>query len=156
MTKKRYKIGVISDTHGKMNPKIAGAFKGVDHIIHAGDICGVDVLESLAKLAPVTAVKGNMDFGELSTKLHATESVEFGNAFIYVLHIPHMLDIEPDKEGFNVIITGHTHIPLIKTRNNVLYLNPGSTTFPKQNNSPTVALLYIDEKEISAEIIKLK
>ena len=156
MTKKRYKIGVISDTHGKMNPKVADVFKGVDHIIHAGDICGVDVLESLMKLAPVTAVKGNMDSGELSTKLNATESIKFGKAVIYVLHIPHMLDIEPSENDFNVIITGHTHIPLVETRNNVLYLNPGSATIPKHQNSPTVAFLHVDENKINAEIIKLK
>ena len=156
MTKERYKIGVISDTHGKMNPKISGVFKGVDHIIHAGDICGVDVLESLKKIAPVTVVKGNMDFGELSIQLNVTESIRFGKAFIYVLHIPHMLDIEPDAQGFNVVITGHTHIPLIEIKNNVLYLNPGSATFPKKNNSPTIAFLHVDGKDINAEIIKLK
>ena len=156
MTKKKYKIGVISDTHGKINSKVADVFKGVDHIIHAGDICGADVLQSLEEIAPVTAVRGNMDFGELSAKLNTTESVRFGKALVYVLHIPHMLDIEPDKEGFNVIISGHTHIPLVETKNNVLYLNPGSTTFPKHNNSPTVAFLYVDETEINAEIVELK
>ena len=156
MDEEKYKIGVVSDTHGKMNPKISSIFKGVDHIIHAGDICGGDVLESLKKIAPVTAVKGNMDFGELSTQLNATESVKLGKALIYVLHIPHMLDIEPDENGFNVVITGHTHIPLIKTINNVLYLNPGSATFPKHQNSPTVAFIHVDGKDINAEIIKLK
>jgi len=156
MNKAKYKIGVISDTHGKLNPKISKLFKGVDHIIHAGDICGSDVLESLEKLAPVTAVKGNMDFGELSLKLSATESVKLGKAFIYILHIPHMLDIEPNKKGFNVIITGHTHMPFIEFKHNVLYLNPGSATFPKAHNSPTIAFLHVDEAEINAEIIKLK
>ncbi|MCP3900239.1 MAG: metallophosphoesterase family protein, partial [Desulfobacteraceae bacterium] len=115
MNKTKYKVGVISDTHGKLCSQILNVFKGVDHIIHAGDICGTDVLENLEKIAPVTAVKGNMDFGELSFKLSATETIELGNALIYVLHIPHMLDIEPDEKGFNVVITGHTHIPHIET-----------------------------------------
>ncbi len=156
MNKNKYKIGVVSDTHGKMHPKILSVFKGVDHIIHAGDVCGAGVLENLTKIAPVTAVKGNMDFGELSAKLNVTESVKFGKALIYVLHIPHMLDIEPDEKGFNVVITGHTHIPLIEKKNNVLYLNPGSVTFPKHQNSPTVAFLHVDANDIYAEIIKLK
>ncbi|MCD4742577.1 MAG: metallophosphatase family protein [Desulfobacteraceae bacterium] len=156
MNKTKYRIGVISDTHGKLNPKVSDAFKGVDHIIHAGDVCGVDVLESLEKIAPVTAVKGNMDSGELSTKLNMTESVKFGKAFIYVLHIRHMLDIEPNEQGFNVVITGHTHIALVEKRENVLYLNPGSSTFPKQHDCATIALLHVDGTEINAEIIKLK
>ena len=156
MNKNKYKIGVISDTHGKMHPKVADVFRGVDHIIHAGDVCGEDILQQLEQIAPLIAVKGNMDVGELSTILNTTESVQFGKALVYVLHISHMLDIEPDKKGFNVIITGHTHIPMIETKNNVLYLNPGSVTYPKHQNSPTVALLHVDEKDISAEIIKLK
>ncbi len=156
MNKTKYKIGVISDTHGKLNPQIPTVFKGVDHIIHAGDICGEDVLENLEKIASVTAVKGNMDFGELSFKLSATETIELGNALVYILHIPHMIDIEPDEKGLNVIITGHTHIPRIETRKNVLYLNPGSATFPKQQSSPTVAFLHIDGTKINAEIIELK
>ncbi|MCK5508416.1 MAG: metallophosphoesterase family protein [Desulfobacterales bacterium] len=156
MNKTKYKIGVISDTHGKLNPKILNVFKGVDHIIHAGDVCGSDVLEILEKLAPVTAVKGNMDFGELRATLSATESVKLGKAFIYVLHIPQMLDIEPNEKGFNVVITGHTHIPLIESKNNVLYLNPGSATFPKNHKSPTAAFLHVDGSKINAEIVKLK
>ncbi len=156
MNKTKYKIGVISDTHGKLHSKVKDIFKGVDHIIHAGDVCGINVLEALEEIAPVTAVKGNMDGGELSLKLNAAESVRLGKAYIYVMHIPHMLDIEPDEKGINVIITGHTHIAKIETRNNVLYLNPGSTTYPKQYTSPTVALLKVDEKEINASIVKLK
>jgi uncharacterized protein len=156
MNKNKYKIGVISDTHGEMNPKALKALKGVDHIIHAGDVCGEDVIRKLENIAPVTAVKGNMDFGELSAKLSTTESIKFGKALIYVLHINHMLDIEPTKEGFNVIITGHTHIPLIKTNNDVLYINPGSASLPKQNKYPTIALLYVSEEDINAEIIQLK
>jgi putative phosphoesterase len=156
MNKIKYKIGVVSDTHGKLNPMILKLFNDVDHIIHAGDICGSDVLESLEELAPVTAVKGNMDFGELSFKLSSTESVKLGKASIYILHIPNMLDIEPNEKGFNVIITGHTHIPLIESKNNVLYINPGSATFPKAHSSPTIALLHVDAAEINAEIIKLK
>ena len=156
MNKTKYKIGVISDTHGELNPEVLNIFKGVDHIIHAGDICGTDVLESLEKIAIVTAVKGNMDFGELSAKLSATESVKLGKALVYVLHIPYMIDIEPDEKGFNVVVTGHTHIPRIESKNNVLYLNPGSATLPKQQNSPTVAFLHIDGSKINAEIVRLK
>jgi putative phosphoesterase len=156
MNKTKYKIGVISDTHGKLNPEVLKTFKGVDHIIHAGDICGTDVLAMLETIAPVTAVKGNMDFGELNAELNATESVKLGDALIYVLHISHMLDIEPNEDGFNVVITGHTHIPLIESKNSVLYLNPGSATFPKHNKASTVAFLNINGVKINAEIIKLK
>ncbi len=156
MNKNKYKIGVISDTHGSINPYIKNVFKGVDHIIHAGDVCGRDVLEYLEQIAPVTAVKGNMDFGDISEKLKATESVRFGKAYIYVLHIPNMLDIEPERDGFNVIVTGHTHIPKINTNNGVLYLNPGSATFPKKQNNATAALLHINGEDINAEIIELK
>ncbi len=156
MDKKQYKIGVISDTHGKLNPEVLDLFKDVDHIIHAGDICGTDVLHNLKKIAPLTAVKGNMDFGELTSELNPTESIKLGQVFIYILHIQHMLDIEPDAKGFNVVITGHTHIPLIESKKSVLYINPGSATFPKHNNSPTIAFLYIAENKINAEIVELK
>lgn len=156
MNDQKYTIGVISDTHGKMDPKVSGVFQGVDHIIHAGDVCGLDIIPKLRKIAPVTAVKGNMDSGDLGIRLKATETIKFGRALVYVLHISHMLDIEPDKDGFNVIITGHTHVPQIETKNKVLYLNPGSATLPRHQNLPSVALLSIDGQDISAEIIKLK
>ncbi len=157
MNKTEYEIGVISDTHGRLHPGVMNIFKDVDHIIHAGDVCGSDIIEELGKLAQVTAVKGNMDSGKLSLKLNATESVKIGPALIYVLHIPGMLDIIPHERGFNVVITGHTHIPLVKTEDGVLYLNPGSATCPKHQNSPTAAMLHINTGGgMHAEIIPLE
>ena len=147
-----YLIGVISDTHGHLRAEAAEAFKGVDLIIHAGDIGKPEVLVELGKIAPVHAVRGNMD-GHWAFGLPETEIVEVGDFLFYVLHDVFRLDIDPVAAGFAAVINGHTHTPDIENRKGVLYLNPGSAASFKAG--ATVALLRIRCNSLQAEVVEV-
>jgi putative phosphoesterase len=147
-----YLIGVISDTHGQLRAEAAEVLKGVDLIIHAGDIGKPEVLAALDKIAPVHAVRGNMD-GHWAFGLPETEVVEVGDLLLYVLHDVFRLDIDPVATGVVAIIHGHTHTAAIENRKGVLYLNPGSAASFK--STPTVALLRISGKSLQAEVVEL-
>ena len=122
----RIRIGLISDTHNLLRPEARVALKGVDRIIHAGDICDAAVLRELEAIAPVTAVRGNNDRGAWAQALQERQRIEIGGVAIYVVHDLHDLDIVPESSGVKVVITGHSHRPLMKMENGVLYINPGS------------------------------
>ncbi len=151
-----YLIGVISDTHGRIPSGVPKAFEGVDLIIHAGDIGDEKVLDKLSKIAPVVAVRGNMDFGRWANKLPQSEIIEIDQIVLYVLHIANRLDAEPGKTGFKAIITGHTHRPDKYKKNGITFLNPGSASYPKFGNPASVALLQLQRDVLSARIIELK
>jgi putative phosphoesterase len=136
------RIGLISDTHDLVRPQATRALAGVRHILHAGDICGGDVLAELARIAPVTAVRGNNDRGAWANDLRITERVEIGGVSIYVLHDLSELDIDPRAAGVQAVISGHSHRPLIEERDGVLFVNPGSAG-PRRFRLP-VSLGYID------------
>ncbi|MDM8536836.1 metallophosphoesterase family protein [Desulfobacterales bacterium HSG17] len=151
----KYLIAVISDTHGLLRPSVSDAFKGADMILHAGDVCGTSIIDDLLKIAPVTAVRGNMDGGKWADRLPETEIVEAGDILIYMLHDLNKLDLDPETAGFNVIINGHTHQPNIEQRENILYLNPGSAG-PRRYDYPiSAALLEIKGKSLKPRIIEL-
>ena len=145
-------VGVISDTHGYFRPEVAKAFAGVDLIIHAGDIGNHEVLEALRAIAPVHAVRGNMD-GDWAHGLSATEVVEIGEVLIYVLHDAYLLNLDPAAAGFVAVINGHTHKAAVENRKGVLFLNPGSAS--RYSSSGTVALLRIRGTSIEPEIVEL-
>jgi putative phosphoesterase len=147
-----YLIGVISDTHGHLRAEVAEVLKGVDLIIHAGDIGKPQVLAALGKIAPVHAVRGNMD-GHWAFGLPETEIVEVGNLLLYVLHDVFRLDIDPAATGVVAVIHGHTHTAAIENRKGILYLNPGSAATFKSN--ATVALLRIRGNSLQAEVAEL-
>jgi len=148
-------VGVISDTHGLLRPEALEALRGSELIIHAGDVGGPEVLESLRRVAPVVAVRGNNDRGEWAEALPEFEATEVGGAFVYVLHDLKELDIAPAAAGFRVVVSGHSHKPLAEERRGVLYLNPGSAG-PRRFKLPvTVARMRFDGGEVSAEIINL-
>jgi hypothetical protein len=148
-------VGVISDTHGLVRPEALGALAGSGLIIHAGDVGGPGVLEELGRVAPVVAVRGNNDRGAWAEALPAYEAVEVGKSFVYVLHDLKELDIAPAAAGFRVVVSGHSHRPLVEERRGVLYLNPGSAG-PRRFKLPvTVARLKLDGAAASAEIINL-
>lgn len=119
-------IGIISDTHGLLRPEACRRLAGVDHIIHAGDIGGPDVISGLCELAPTTAIRGNVDRGEWADGHPYTEWLTLGGRSLYVLHNLDELDIDPVGAGLDVVISGHSHRPKIDTVDGVLYLNPGS------------------------------
>ena len=145
-------IGVISDTHGHLKAEAAQALKGVDLIIHAGDVGKPEVLEELGKIAPVHAVRGNMD-GHWALGLPETAVVEMGDLLLYVLHDVFRLDIDPVAAGFSAVINGHTHSATIENREGVLYLNPGSAASFK--SGATVALLRIRGDSLQAEVVEI-
>jgi uncharacterized protein len=146
-------VGVISDTHGLVRPEAVGALAGSELIIHAGDVGGPEVLEELGRIAPVVAVRGNNDRGAWAEALPEYEAIEVNESFVYVLHDLKELDISPT--GFRVVVSGHSHQPLVEERRGVLYLNPGSAG-PRRFKLPvTVARLKLNGADASAEIINL-
>jgi hypothetical protein len=148
-------VGVISDTHGLVRPEALAALAGSELIIHAGDVGGPEVLEELARVAPVLAVRGNNDRGDWAERLPEYEAVEVNKTFVYVLHDLKELDIAPAAAGFRVVVSGHSHKPLIEERRGVLYLNPGSAG-PRRFKLPvTVARMKVNGAGASAEIINL-
>jgi putative phosphoesterase len=149
------RVGVISDTHGLLRPEAVAALAGSDLIVHAGDVGSPDILDSLATLAPVRAVRGNVDHGPWSLSLPLTEVVEVESCTLHVLHILDELDLDPGAADFGVVISGHSHRPLVERRRGVLYLNPGSAG-PRRFDLPvTVALLTVDGRDADASIVAL-
>jgi uncharacterized protein len=148
-------IGVISDTHGLLRPEALEALHGPERIIHAGDVGDPEILEQLAAIAPVSAVRGNIDKSAWARKLPETDVVEAGGVSIYVLHDLAQLDLKPEAAGFNVVISGHSHVPKQETRNGVLYFNPGSAG-PRRFKLPvSVGRLTIDRRSVHGEIITI-
>lgn len=119
-------IGIISDTHGLLRPEACDRLAGVDHIIHAGDIGGPEVIASLRKLAPTTAIRGNIDKGKWADDHPHTEWLTLGGRTLYVLHNLNELGLDPAAAGIDVVVSGHSHQPKIESIEGVLYLNPGS------------------------------
>jgi len=154
-TKNNFIVGVISDTHGLLQPAAIEAFKGTDLIIHAGDVGKPDILEDLQAIAPVEVVRGNMDMGDWAHKLPETKLIEVGSVLLYVIHDVYKIDIKPAKAGISAIIHGHTHKPSsIEDHNGVLFLNPGSATQPRFNSPASVALLNVRGKSLVAEFFE--
>jgi len=149
------RVGLISDTHGLMRPEALAALAGVSHIVHAGDIGGAEILTQLSTIAPVTAVRGNNDRDAWAHGIAEHEVVQIGGKSIYVLHDLKELDLDPHTSGFSVVVTGHSHKPVITTRDDVLYVNPGSAG-PRRFKLPiSVAILEIAGDTIRAEIREL-
>jgi len=148
-------VGVISDTHGLLRPEALHALSGVGHILHAGDVGDPRILDSLREIAPVTAIRGNIDCWGDCAELPATDVVELNGRLIYLVHSITDLDIHPAAAGISAVVSGHSHKPSIEARDGVLYLNPGSAG-PRRFNLPiTVALMTVDEARIQARIIDL-
>jgi uncharacterized protein len=151
----RHELGIISDTHGLLRPEAMKALAGVSLIIHAGDIDTPEVLDALRAIAPVVAVRGNNDKGSWAQALSETEVVEVGGVALYVLHDVKALDLDPVAAGFQAVISGHSHRPGLVTRQDVLFLNPGSAG-PRRFTLPvSVARLRICGASIEPQLIEL-
>jgi putative phosphoesterase len=149
-------VGVISDTHGLMRPQAVAALQGADLIIHAGDVGNPDIIKELAGIAPTHVVRGNIDTGGWATSLPMTELVEVGERRFFVLHQIAQLDFEPADVGFAAVVFGHSHQPLIETRQGVLFLNPGSAG-PRRFRLPvTLARVAVSGQRVRPEIIELQ
>ena len=148
-------IGVISDTHGLLRPEALKALRGSNFIIHAGDIGSPEILKELERIAPVTAVRGNVDRETWSTKIPLSNVLEADGVSIFVLHILQDLDLKPEAAGFEAVIYGHSHVPKQETINGVLYFNPGSAG-PRRFRLPvTVGRITVTRRKLSSEIIEL-
>ncbi len=148
-------IGVISDTHGLLRPEALTALRGSHRIIHAGDVGSPKILEQLTTIAPVTAVRGNIDKDAWARKLPETEVFEIAGLSIYILHDLSKLDLRPQAAGFAAVISGHSHVPKQETRDGVLYFNPGSAG-PRRFNLPvTLGRLVIASGGVRAEIERI-
>jgi hypothetical protein len=148
-------IGVISDTHGLLRPEALAALQGSNRIIHAGDIGDPEILNRLSEVAPVTAVRGNVDRGSWARNIPETNIAEADGISIYILHILKSLDLKPQAAGMRAVIYGHSHIPKQETKSGVLYFNPGSAG-PRRFQLPvTVGKLIVENGEFRSEIIHL-
>lgn len=148
-----HRLGLISDTHGLLRPEAVAALSGVEHIIHAGDVGDPNILGALQTIAPVTAVRGNVDYGPVLSDLPLTNVVQIGEISIYIIHIIDTLDIDLKAGGFHAVIFGHSHSPEVREINGISYINPGSIG-PRRFNLPiAMAYLNIDGTNLEVEPI---
>ena len=146
------RIGIISDTHGLLRTEAIKHLAGTDHIIHAGDIGAPEVIEGLRRIAPTTAIRGNIDTGEWARDYPDTKLVALGGRALYVLHNLNKIELDPAASGIDVIISGHSHHPKIETKNGILYVNPGSAG-PRRFNLPiALAILMMSDRTILPRI----
>ena len=152
-SKKPFVIGILSDTHGPVPQNALDALQGVDHILHAGDVVGETVLDALSHIAPVTAVRGNMDRRAIGP---LTQYVTLADVSIYVIHDIFQLDIEPQSADVDMVVHGHTHRPKVEYIRDVLHVNPGSAAHPRAGLPPTVAKVTIEGGTLFPELIRLR
>ena len=150
------KIGVVSDTHGLLRPEVLPLLVGAEHILHLGDVGDPEILGALAKIAPVTAIRGNIDTHGPCAKLPETEVITLAGRDFYLLHNIGELDLNPAAAGFAAVLYGHSHKPEIQWKKDVLYLNPGSCG-PRRFSLPvTCAKIKVKENgQLEAEILPL-
>jgi hypothetical protein len=148
-------IGIISDTHGLLRPAAIDALRGVEHILHAGDVGDASILDALRNVAPVTAIRGNIDVGGPCSHLPATEVVSLQGHTFYMLHDRQAIDLDPVAAGFSAVISGHSHKPLLEWRHGVLYMNPGSAG-PRRFSLPvSIGLLTIGADGLQPQLVTL-
>ena len=149
------RIGLISDTHGMLRPEARSFLQGSSHIVHAGDVGDPEILAALAAIAPVSAVRGNVDTGSWAEELPFTELLEFGKVFIYVIHDLAQLDIAPKAAGVRVVVYGHSHKPAVDERDGVLYVNPGAAG-PRRFKLPvSIGELAVKGEKVTPRIVEL-
>lgn len=148
-------IGVISDTHGLIRPEIENQLVGCDRILHAGDVGDRDVIARLEQIAPVVAVRGNMDYGTWSSALPVKEMLEIDGVFFYLLHDLYRLDLDPAAAGIHVVVSGHTHQAKLFRKQGVIYLNPGSAGHRRSRYPVSMATIRIEGGKIDPRIIEI-
>jgi putative phosphoesterase len=148
-------VGIISDTHGLLRPEAVEALKGSRYIVHGGDVGDENILRTLEAIAPVTAVRGNVDYDAWARRLPLTAVLDVDGVRIYAVHDIGTLDIDPPAAGVDVVVFGHSHRPGIEHRNGVMYLNPGSAG-PRRFNLPvSIARLTVEHGGAKAEIVQI-
>ena len=149
------RLAILSDTHGVLRPEALAALAGADHILHAGDVGDDAILDTLARIAPLTAIRGNIDRSGRCSHLPATEAVELAGKLFYLIHSLADLDIDPVTANVDMVITGHSHKPVVDHRGRVTYLNPGSAG-PRRFKLPiTLAIAEIKDDTLTTNLIQL-
>jgi putative phosphoesterase len=149
------RVGLLSDTHGLLRPEARAFAVGCDYIIHGGDIGSAAILEQLAAIAPLIVVKGNNDTQAWAAHLPSTEMIRVAGVFVYIIHDISQLDIEPQAAGVHVIVSGHSHKPLIEQRRGTLYINPGSCG-PRRFKLPiSVGEMIVSGTKVRARTLEL-
>lgn len=149
------RVGLISDTHGLLRPQALDFLRGSDHIIHAGDITGPEILAPLAALAPLTVVRGNNDRGAWASELPHTATLRLGGIAIYIIHDIKELPLDPRAAGMRVVVSGHSHKPATYERDGVLFVNPGSAGRRRFTLPISVGELLIDGVQVTARLVTL-
>lgn len=150
-----HRIGLISDTHGLLRPEALAFLRGCEHIVHGGDIGDARILEALAAIAPLTAVRGNNDRDAWAEVMPEMALIELGGVRLYAIHDLAQLDIDPVAAGIRVVVAGHSHRPRVEERDGVLYVNPGSAG-PRRFRLPiSAAELKIDDGVVTPRIVEL-
>jgi putative phosphoesterase len=153
--KKTVRVGVISDTHGLLRPEAVEALAGSDLILHAGDVGDPEILSRLEAMAPLVAIRGNVDRGEVARVLRDTQVVEVEGHLIYILHDVETLDLTPAAAGIGMVIFGHSHMPEVRESRGVQYFNPGSAGPRRFSNPVTVGRLRISSSSITPEVVEI-
>ena len=147
-------IGVISDTHGLLRPEALAALRGVEHILHAGDVGDIAILDALREIAPVTAIRGNVDVSGACAELPATDVVELGDKLFYLVHSVRDLDINPVVAGIAMVVSGHSHKALVEVQDGVVFFNPGSAG-PRRFSLPVTVGFVTVEDGVEASVMEL-
>ncbi len=147
-------IGVISDTHGLLRPEAKAALREVEHVLHAGDVGDIAILDALREIAPVTAIRGNVDVAGACAKLPASDVVELGGRLFYLVHSVHDLDINPVAAGVAMVVSGHSHKASVQVRDGVIYFNPGSAG-PRRFSLPVTVGFVTVEDGVGASVMEL-
>jgi putative phosphoesterase len=149
------RIGLISDTHGLLRPEALAFLGGSDLIVHGGDIGDAGILDALGRVAPVTAVRGNNDFGPWADGIRDTELIQVGALYLYAIHDIAGIDLDPVAAGVHVVISGHSHKPSVAERDGVLYVNPGSSG-PRRFRLPiSIGELLVSGTSVSARTVEI-
>ncbi|MET0209417.1 MAG: metallophosphoesterase family protein [Burkholderiaceae bacterium] len=149
------RIGLISDTHGLLRPQALDFLRGSDHILHAGDVVGANLLDQLAGLAPLTAVRGNNDHGGWAQALPESVTLTLGGVVIHMLHDLQELAIDAAAQGVRVVVTGHSHKPACEERGGVLYVNPGAAGRRRFTLPVSVGELLVDDGRVDVRLVTL-
>jgi len=147
-------VGVISDTHGLLRPEALAALRGVEHILHAGDVGDIAILDALHEIAPVTAIRGNVDVAGPCAELPATDVVKLGGQLFYLVHSVHDLDINPKAAGVAMVVSGHSHKAVVSVKDGVVYFNPGSAG-PRRFSLPVTMGFVTVEDGVEASVTEL-
>jgi putative phosphoesterase len=147
-------IGVISDTHGLLRREALAALSGVEHILHAGDVGDIAILDVLRKIAPVTAIRGNVDTSGPCAELPATDVVALGGQLFYLVHSVKDVDINPKAAGVAMVVSGHSHKAKVEAKDGVIYFNPGSAG-PRRFSLPVTVGFVTVEDGVEASVMEL-